>query len=169
VQNSVELAEAPAISIHEYRQLTAELLSFLATKEAEKLKSAITQSTNATPPTAGAAATATATKGITNQQMTTRSSHVVAPATNSGAAATGTSKKSKGKKEKESAEEWVQCDLCARWRLLPPPSDPLYPTELPDKWICTMNTWNPTQAMCSIPEETTGGSEVNTQRALKLR
>lgn len=90
----------------------------------------------------------------------------MAPAANS---VNGSTKKTKGKKEKESAEEWVQCDLCARWRLLPPPSDPLYPTELPDKWICTMNTWNPTQAMCSVPEDATGGSEINTQRALKLR
>jgi hypothetical protein len=103
--------------------------------------------------------------------MTTRSSQVAsAPATAATTAvATSSKRASKGKKEKEFAEEWVQCDLCARWRLLPPPNDLLYPKELPDKWVCTMNTWNPAQALCSIAEETTTGPEVNTQRAAKLR
>lgn len=55
-----------------------------------------------------------------------------------------------GKKDqaKEHAEEWVQCDSCARWRLLPAPSHPQYPGELPDTWNCSMNKWNPSQASC---------------------
>lgn len=76
----------------------------------------------------------------------------------------------KAKKEKEtSAEEWVQCDSCSRWRLLPPPSNPLYPKVLPERWVCTMNRWNTAQASCSVPEETSTASEISVQRAMKLR
>jgi hypothetical protein len=62
----------------------------------------------------------------------------------------GSSSGGGGKKEqtKEHAEEWVQCDSCARWRLLPAPTHPMYPGELPDTWNCAMNQWNPSQASC---------------------
>ncbi len=153
----------PPPSVSDYRQLTQQL--FTTVKETEKLNRAVDVQTG---------------KTSNNQtQPMTRSS------INLGLISTSNSgrKSSKGKKEKECAEEWVQCDTCSRWRLLPPPSDPLYPKELPDKWICTMNTWNPAQALCrftrlgsfilnlfSVPEESsTNHSEATAQRAMKLR
>lgn len=150
-------------SLNDYRNLAAEMLAVIAEKEAEKLQNAVASTQ---------AATTTQAAKLGTQQMTTRSAQLTAAQQAAAAIMSGatTSKKSsKSKKEKEFAEEWVQCDLCSRWRLLPPPNDPQYPKELPEKWICSMNTWNPLQAMCAVPEETTSGSEVNTQRALKLR
>ena len=55
-------------------------------------------------------------------------------------------------KEKEHPEEWVQCDSCSRWRLLPAPSHPQYPGQLPDTWNCSMNTWSPSQASCRLAD-----------------
>jgi hypothetical protein len=43
------------------------------------------------------------------------------------------SRNSKSAKERDHPEEWVQCDICTQWRLLPDPTHPLYPTVLPDK------------------------------------
>lgn len=150
---------------NDYRQLANEMLTVIAEKEAEKLQNAMAATAQVT------AATNNILKAGT-QQMTTRSAQLAAAQQAAAAIMLGvpTSKKSsKSKKEKECAEEWVQCDLCSRWRLLPPPNDPMYPKELPEKWICSMNTWNPSQALCVVPEETTSGLVVNTQRALKLR
>lgn len=90
--------------------------------------------------------------------ITTRRSgaHASAPVTVTATAANGTAKKPSGKsragasaaKEKASQEEWVYCDLCGQWRLLPDPSHPLYPSSLPDRWTCSMNTWQPALASC---------------------
>lgn len=35
-------------------------------------------------------------------------------------------------------DNWVQCDCCQKWRLLP---YGLQPKQLPDKWLCSMQTW----------------------------
>lgn len=35
-------------------------------------------------------------------------------------------------------DNWAQCDNCEKWRLLPLG---LKPEELPDKWLCSMQTW----------------------------
>lgn len=35
-------------------------------------------------------------------------------------------------------EDWVQCDKCKTWRLLPLGTNP---RSLPDKWLCRMLTW----------------------------
>lgn len=67
-------------------------------------------------------------------------------------------------------EEWVQCDDCGRWRTLPPAGDALYPQDLPEHWTCTMNTWNPSKASCSVPEETSSASQqTGALRAKKMR
>ncbi|CAA2997960.1 type I inositol 1,4,5-trisphosphate 5-phosphatase 12 [Olea europaea subsp. europaea] len=49
-------------------------------------------------------------------------------------------------------EDWVECDRCQQWRLLPLGTNPL---SLPDKWRCRMLTWLPGMNHCSIPEEQT--------------
>nr|AMP82926.1 type I inositol 1,4,5-trisphosphate 5-phosphatase 12 [Catalpa bungei] len=56
-------------------------------------------------------------------------------------------------------EDWVECDKCKKWRLLPFGANP---KSLPDKWICRMLTWLPGMNRCSIPEEVT----TNALRAL---
>lgn len=72
------------------------------------------------------------------------------------------SKKSKKKKQKgrgvddgnvePRADEakWVQCDECKKWRIVPKEVDL---DAMPEKWYCTMNTWNKALASCAVPEE----------------
>jgi hypothetical protein len=58
-------------------------------------------------------------------------------------------------KEKVAADLWVACDLCEKWRLLPPGT---FESEdkIPAKWQCSMYP-NSKFNDCSIPEDTTGG------------
>ncbi|KAK4425823.1 hypothetical protein Salat_1776300 [Sesamum alatum] len=49
-------------------------------------------------------------------------------------------------------EDWVGCDRCQKWRLLP------YGTkseQLPDKWVCSMLDWLPGMNRCDISEDQT--------------
>ncbi|XP_073139043.1 cysteine-tryptophan domain-containing zinc finger protein 3-like [Henckelia pumila] len=49
-------------------------------------------------------------------------------------------------------EEWVCCDRCETWRLLP------YGTksdQLPDKWVCSMLNWLPGMNSCDFSEDET--------------
>lgn len=46
--------------------------------------------------------------------------------------------------------EWVQCEKCDKWRKLPPH---ISTDQLPEKWFCKMNNWNPDSASCSAPED----------------
>ncbi|CAA0832043.1 CW-type Zinc Finger [Striga hermonthica] len=56
-------------------------------------------------------------------------------------------------------EDWVSCDKCEKWRLLPLGTNV---SSLPDKWLCRMLTWLPGMNRCSIPQEVT----TNALRAL---
>ncbi|KAK9070084.1 hypothetical protein SSX86_010483 [Deinandra increscens subsp. villosa] len=49
-------------------------------------------------------------------------------------------------------EDWVCCDICEKWRLLPPGE---YPGGLPEKWICNMLDWLPGMNWCSVSEDET--------------
>ncbi|OMO63756.1 Zinc finger, CW-type [Corchorus capsularis] len=49
-------------------------------------------------------------------------------------------------------ENWVSCDKCEKWRLLP---ISINPADLPDKWICSMLNWLPGMNRCSVEEEET--------------
>ncbi|XP_059663510.1 cysteine-tryptophan domain-containing zinc finger protein 7-like [Cornus florida] len=49
-------------------------------------------------------------------------------------------------------ENWVCCDQCQRWRLLPFGTKP---EELPEKWLCSMLNWLPGMNRCDISEEET--------------
>lgn len=75
----------------------------------------------------------------------------------------------RAKKEKEEEQDWVQCDSCTKWRKLPSRKDPLHPGTLPDKWICSMNSWAPVQASCSAAEETTTSTAGVPACAMKIR
>ncbi|GMH72867.1 hypothetical protein TrST_g12059 [Triparma strigata] len=46
--------------------------------------------------------------------------------------------------------EWVQCEMCDKWRRLPPN---LSAADLPDTdWYCAMNTWDKSTASCDANE-----------------
>ncbi|KAL4572101.1 hypothetical protein LXL04_018870 [Taraxacum kok-saghyz] len=49
-------------------------------------------------------------------------------------------------------EDWVGCDKCEKWRLLPPGVNP---GSLPEKWVCSMLDWLPGMNRCSISQEET--------------
>ncbi|KAA8529321.1 hypothetical protein F0562_033880 [Nyssa sinensis] len=49
-------------------------------------------------------------------------------------------------------EDWVCCDKCQKWRLLPFGTNP---DSLPEKWLCSMLNWLPGMNRCSISEEET--------------
>ncbi|XP_022741106.1 uncharacterized protein LOC111292786 isoform X2 [Durio zibethinus] len=49
-------------------------------------------------------------------------------------------------------ENWVQCDRCHKWRLLPFDTRP---EQLPEKWLCSMLNWLPRMNRCDISEEET--------------
>ena len=70
-------------------------------------------------------------------------------------------------KEKEDQEDWVQCDQCSKWRKLPNKSHPMYPSDLPDSWTCSMNTWDKNSS-CSKPEDSFSVKELSSG-AIKIR
>uniref|UniRef100_A0ACD5YL18 Uncharacterized protein n=1 Tax=Avena sativa TaxID=4498 RepID=A0ACD5YL18_AVESA len=49
-------------------------------------------------------------------------------------------------------ENWVCCDLCQKWRLLPYGTNP---SMLPKKWKCSMLNWLPGMNRCDIGEDET--------------
>lgn len=49
-------------------------------------------------------------------------------------------------------ENWVCCDKCQKWRLLPFGTKP---EQLPEKWLCSMLNWLPGMNRCDISEEET--------------
>ncbi|XP_031274415.1 uncharacterized protein LOC116132874 [Pistacia vera] len=49
-------------------------------------------------------------------------------------------------------ENWVCCDSCEKWRLLPIGTKP---EQFPDDWLCSMLNWLPGMNRCDISEEET--------------
>jgi len=47
-------------------------------------------------------------------------------------------------------DDWVECDNCKKWRMLPPGSDI---ENLPDKWYCEMNEGDKDRSNCSALEK----------------
>ena len=45
-------------------------------------------------------------------------------------------------------ENWVQCERCMKWRLIPSVEN------LPDKWYCEMNETDPGRNTCDAPQQT---------------
>ncbi|XP_047157302.1 cysteine-tryptophan domain-containing zinc finger protein 3-like [Vigna umbellata] len=52
----------------------------------------------------------------------------------------------------EMEDNWVQCDRCHKWRLLPVGTNP---DNLPEKWLCSMLNWLPDMNRCSFSEDET--------------
>ncbi|KAG4990523.1 hypothetical protein JHK87_023980 [Glycine soja] len=50
------------------------------------------------------------------------------------------------------AEDWVCCDSCQKWRLLP---NGMKPEHLPEKWLCSMLNWLPGMNSCDFSEDET--------------
>ena len=55
--------------------------------------------------------------------------------------------------------EWVQCDSCKKWRVLP---DTVKGSPLPEQWYCHMNIYDKKRSNCQAPEQ-------NQKEALKER
>ncbi|KAK4783682.1 hypothetical protein SAY86_008056 [Trapa natans] len=51
-------------------------------------------------------------------------------------------------------ENWVCCDICEKWRLLP---NGVKTEDLPKKWMCSMLDWLPGMNKCDIDEDVTTG------------
>ncbi|EFH44449.1 zinc ion binding protein [Arabidopsis lyrata subsp. lyrata] len=49
-------------------------------------------------------------------------------------------------------DNWAQCESCETWRLLP---YGLNIEQLPDKWLCSMQTWLPGMNHCGVSKEET--------------
>lgn len=45
---------------------------------------------------------------------------------------------------------WVQCDQCSKWRSV---AAHVNENDLPEKWFCSMNTWDAHLSNCTAPEE----------------
>ena len=65
-------------------------------------------------------------------------------------------------------DKYVCCEKCEKWRRIP---QHVNENELPDKWLCSMNIWDPFRNSCDTPEENftetvaptveeTGGSKI---------
>jgi len=55
--------------------------------------------------------------------------------------------------------EWVQCDSCKKWRVLP---DTVKVSSLPEQWYCHMNIYDKKRSNCQAPEQ-------NQKEAIKER
>ena len=63
----------------------------------------------------------------------------------------GGKRSGKGKKQKEvKDQEWVQCERCEKWRRLPLH---ISAKDLPEKWYCKLNHWDPRSASCAVQED----------------
>lgn len=50
----------------------------------------------------------------------------------------------------EDDSQWVQCDRCKKWRIIPSSAV----ATLPKQWFCENNTYDPKRASCDAPEQT---------------
>ncbi|XP_010524504.1 PREDICTED: uncharacterized protein LOC104802552 [Tarenaya hassleriana] len=55
-------------------------------------------------------------------------------------------------------DNWVQCDSCETWRLLP---FGMKPEQLPDKWLCCMQIWLPNMNRCEVSQEETTSAVIS--------
>ncbi|GAA0152761.1 hypothetical protein LIER_11159 [Lithospermum erythrorhizon] len=55
----------------------------------------------------------------------------------------------------ELEDNWVLCDKCQKWRLLPLGRNP---RSLPEKWMCNMLDWLPAMNRCTFSEEETSNA-----------
>lgn len=81
---------------------------------------------------------------LSHQHSTSSSATVEVASEKRGGSATG--------KRAKPVWNWVQCErkTCRKWRRLPPD---ISPESLPDRWLCSMNTWDTRFASCAADEE----------------
>jgi len=60
--------------------------------------------------------------------------------------------------------EWVQCDSCGKWRVLP---DNVTVSSLPNLWYCQMNMYDPKRRSCEAVEQTAKQALKDRKRARK--
>jgi hypothetical protein len=86
---------------------------------------------------------------------------------------TGKKKKKRKRKEGEDSDgedsdeddrQWVQCDRCKKWRILP---SRVQAASLPEQWYCNLNTYDPKHSDCSAPEQTVKQVSKEWRRARK--
>jgi hypothetical protein len=64
----------------------------------------------------------------------------------------------------EDDRQWVQCDSCGKWRILP---SRIKVSSLPKHWYCDMNTYDPKRNNCEAPEQTAKQVAKERKRAKK--
>ena len=67
-------------------------------------------------------------------------------------------------------DTWVQCDICEKWRMIPPYAD-FDPSSLPDEWFCSLNEFDKPRSNCEAKERDAKwyGDYFLRQRAKELR
>jgi len=84
-------------------------------------------------------------------------------------------KKKRKRKEEEEEEvkpsdasvddrQWVQCDSCGKWRILP---SEVKVSSLPKHWYCHLNTYDPKRNHCGAPEQTAKQANKEWRKARK--
>ena len=65
----------------------------------------------------------------------------------------------------EDDSQWVQCDKCKKWRIIPT----IVVASLPTQWFCQNNEWDPKRASCDAPEQTAKQAAKERKRRKKLQ
>lgn len=65
----------------------------------------------------------------------------------------------------EDDSQWVQCDKCGKWRIIPT----IVVSTLPKQWYCADNIWDPKRASCDAPEQTAKQLQKEKKRRKKLQ
>ncbi|KAI4349625.1 hypothetical protein L6164_010190 [Bauhinia variegata] len=63
-------------------------------------------------------------------------------------------------------DDWVQCDRCQKWRLLPVGTNT---DDLPEKWLCSMLYWLPDMNRCSVSEAETNRTLIAPEGQINLQ
>jgi hypothetical protein len=59
----------------------------------------------------------------------------------------------------ESNTNWVQCEVCKKWRRVAWNIDA---EALPEGWVCSMNDWDADRASCALPQDAYDADRENT-------
>jgi len=84
---------------------------------------------------------------------------------------TGKKRKKREKAEGESDSmvddnNWVQCDQCKKWRIIP---SHISISSLPERWYCSLNTYDPERNTCDAPEQTARTPAIKKKKSKKAR
>lgn len=65
----------------------------------------------------------------------------------------------------EDDSQWVQCDKCGKWRIIPS----IVVAKLPKQWYCADNVWDLKRASCDAPEQTAKQAAKEKKKRKKLQ